>query len=178
VVSVALAREREARRLLAAALLQAKTDEAKAKTEATKSQQVKHFLEEMLQGVSPSVARGRDTAMLREILERTAQRVGTELTNQPAVEAELRGVMGALYRAIGNYVQAEKMDREALATYRNLLGSESAEAASSLEDLSLALLAQGSLAEAEDTNRQALAIRRRLFGSENAEVATSLHELV
>jgi serine/threonine protein kinase len=177
VVSVALARERESRRLLGAALLQAKTDESKAKTEAAKSQQVKHFLEDMLQGVSPSVARGRDTTMLREILDRTAQRVGTELTNQPAVEAELRSIVGALYRGVGNYVQAEKMDREALAIYRKLLGPESPEAASALQDLGLALLAEGKLTEAEETDREALAIQQRLFGNENAQVATSLHEL-
>ena len=177
VVSVALAREREARRLLAGALLQAKTGESRARTEAAKSQQVKHFLEDMLQGVGPSVARGRDTTMLQEILDRTAQRVGAELTNQPAVEAELRSVVGTLYRSIGNYVEAEKMDRGALAIYRKLQGPDSPEAASSLEDLGLALLAQGKLTEAEQTDREALAIRRRRFGNTNAEVATSLDEL-
>ena len=177
VVSVSLARERESRRLLGAALLQAKSDESKARTEAAKSQQVKHFLEDMLQGVSPSVARGRDTTMLREILDRTAQRVGTELTNQPAVEAELRSVVGALYRGVGDYVQAEKMDREALAIYRKLLGPESPEAAAALQDLGLALLAEGKLAEAEEMHREALAIQRRISGDQNAEAATSLHEL-
>jgi hypothetical protein len=67
----------------------ARTDEAreraKAQTEAVKSEQVAQFLEDMLEGVGPAKAQGRDTAMLREILDKTAERVGRELTNQPRV---------------------------------------------------------------------------------------------
>src|SRR5262249_2893192 len=38
---------------------------------AAKSKQVAHFLTAMLEGVGPSVAQGRDTKMLREILDKT-----------------------------------------------------------------------------------------------------------
>ena len=53
--------EEEAQRAVAA--------EQKAKVEANKSWQVAQFLKDMLQGVGPSVARGRDAPMLREILD-------------------------------------------------------------------------------------------------------------
>ncbi|HWY29995.1 MAG TPA: hypothetical protein VNX46_04540, partial [Candidatus Acidoferrum sp.] len=82
VVSASLAREQNARH-------EAEADKQKAQIEAIKSKQATQFLEDMLQGVGPSVARGRDTTMLREILDRTAERVGIQQTNQPAVEAEL-----------------------------------------------------------------------------------------
>ncbi|HUI07399.1 MAG TPA: serine/threonine-protein kinase, partial [Verrucomicrobiae bacterium] len=72
----------------------AEAGEQKANTEAAKSQQVARFLEDMLQGVGPSVALGRDTTMLKEILDKTAERVGKDLTNQPLVEAELRNTIG------------------------------------------------------------------------------------
>ena len=68
VVSASLARERQARR-------EADNGKQKAQTEAAKSQQITLFLEDMLQGVGPSVALGRDTTMLRDILDRTAERV-------------------------------------------------------------------------------------------------------
>ena len=61
-----------------------------------------------------SVARGRDTALLREILDQTAERVGKELTNQPAVEAELRNLIGTLYQRIGKFDRAEDMHRAVL----------------------------------------------------------------
>src|SRR5258705_10545569 len=76
VVSASLAQERQSRR---------------------EARQVKQFLEEMLQRVGPNVAVGRDTAILRDILDQTASRVGKELTNQPAGETGMRSVIGALY---------------------------------------------------------------------------------
>ena len=51
----------------------------------------------MLKGVGPSVALGRDTKMLREILDKTAERVGKDLKDQPEVEAELRTTVGQVY---------------------------------------------------------------------------------
>jgi serine/threonine protein kinase len=163
VVSASLAGERRSRR--------------EAEAASAKSQQVTKFLEDMLNGVGPSVALGRDTTMLREILNRTAERVGREMTNQPAVEAELRGLLGTLDQEIGNYDRAEEMHRAALAIRRKLFGQESAEAAKSLNDLGLALMANNKLPEAEQAHREALAIRRKLFDNDNADTATSLNDL-
>ncbi len=170
VVSASLAGERRSRRMAEAA-------KADAEAASIKSQQVTKFLEDMLNGVEPSVALGRDTAMLREILDRTAERVGKEMINQPAVEAELYSLIGTHYREIGNFDRAEEMHRAALETRRKLFGPESPEAAVSLNDLGLALMAENKLPEAEAADGEALAIRRRLFGDENAETATSLNDL-
>jgi eukaryotic-like serine/threonine-protein kinase len=170
VVSASLARERQARR-------EADNGKQKAQTEADKSQQITLFLEDMLQGVGPSVALGRDTTMLRDILDRTAERVGKAMTNQPAVEAELRSLLGRLYFRIGNYNRAEDMHRAALAICRDLFGPESPETAAALNDLGVALLAEGKLLEAEAVNNEALTVRRRLFHTDNADIATSLNNL-
>src|SRR6266851_4490298 len=156
VVSASLAQERQSRR---------------------EARQVKQFLEEMLQGVGPNVALGRDTAILREILDQTASKVGKELTNQPAVEAELRSVIGTLCYKTGQYQQAEEMQRAALAIRRKRLGSQSPEAAASLNELGITLLADGKLSEAAQINREALDIRLRRFGNENADLATSQNNL-
>jgi eukaryotic-like serine/threonine-protein kinase len=169
-VSTSLARERRSRR-------EAETAKAKAEAASVKSQQVTKFLKDMLNGVGPSVALGRDTTTLREILDQTAERVRKEMANQPAVEAELSALIGRLYRQIGNFGRAEEMDRAALAINRKLFGSESPEATASLNELGLALIARNKMSEAEEVDSEALAIRRRIFGSENAEVATSLNDL-
>src|SRR5258708_3646904 len=60
------------------------------------AKQVKQFLEDMLQGAGPQVALGRDTAILRQMLAQAASRVGKELTNDPAGEAEVRFCIGDL----------------------------------------------------------------------------------
>jgi eukaryotic-like serine/threonine-protein kinase len=163
VVSASLAKERQARR--------------EAEAENFKSRQVTQFFKDMLQGVGPSAALGRDTTMLREILDRTAGRVGSAMTDQPAIEAELLTLTGQLYQQIGKYDGAEKMHRAALAINRKMFGPESPEVAASLNDLGLALSKQGNSAEAESALREALGIRRRRFGNDHQDVAASLNDL-
>src|SRR5881397_2901017 len=97
--------------LLIASLIVVSASLAQERQSRREARQVKQFLEEMLQGVGPNVAVGRDTAILRDILDQTASRVGKELTNQPAVEAELRSVIGTLFYKTGQYQQAEEMQR-------------------------------------------------------------------
>ncbi len=150
--------------------------EKKARTEASKSRLVAQFLEDMLQGVGPSVALGRDTTALLEILEKTDKRIGTELGDEPEVEAELRNTIGEVYLALGQYGRAEKILRQALAKSK-LLGRVHREVATSLGNLALALENQDKLTEAESMQREALAIRRELFGYDHLEVASSLNSL-
>jgi tetratricopeptide (TPR) repeat protein len=150
---------------------------AKERRASVKSQQVTKFLEDMLNGVGPSVSRGRDTVMLREILDQTAERVGMEMANQPEVEAELSSLIGKLYEQIGNYGRAEEMERAALAINRRYFGAKSRQAATSLNDLALEYMAQHKLSEAEAADGEALAIRRRVLGEENANTATSINDL-
>src|SRR5207253_167647 len=85
-----LLKEREARR-------RAVASEKQAQTAARRSQQVAEFLKKMLAGVSPSVALGRDTAMLREIADKTGQSISADLKDQPEVEIELRFTLATLY---------------------------------------------------------------------------------
>jgi serine/threonine protein kinase/tetratricopeptide (TPR) repeat protein len=149
----------------------------RADTEARSSQQVATFLKEMLQGVGPAVAQGRDTLLLRDILENTVKRVTTELRDQPEVQAEICNTIGEVYRALGNPAKAERMHRDARALQGQNPRTNPAAVATSLNDLALVLRDQGQLAEAEALHRQALQLRRKLFGENNADVANSLNNL-
>jgi len=157
--------------------LAAEAGRTQAKLEAAKSKQVAEFLKDMLDGVGPTVALGRDTRMLREILDKTAERVSHDLTNQPAVEAELRATIGQVYTDLGEYGKAEAMHRRALELRRKLFGNENLEVARSLNRLAAALEDQAKNAEAEKLDREALAIQRKLLGNEHIEVAWSLNSL-
>ena len=163
--------------LLVVSLIVVSTALAKERQSRREAKEVQQFLEEMLKGVGPNVALGRDTAILREILNQAVARLGTELTNQPLAEAELRSVIGTLYYETGQLQPAEEMQRAALAIRRKVLGSESPEAAASLDELGLTLMKSGKLSEAEQVNREALDIRQRRFGKENPDVATSENHL-
>jgi eukaryotic-like serine/threonine-protein kinase len=77
--------------------LQAEAQEKAAQVEGAKSQQVAQFLQEMLRGVTPSVARGRDTTVLREIVHEAAERVAKETNRHPEVQAKLHMILGDIY---------------------------------------------------------------------------------
>lgn len=164
---------RGAQRATASAKLEAQ-QRLRAETEAAKSQEVAQLLKEMLKGAEPSFALGRDTTMMREILDRTAERIGR---NQPEVEAELRSTLGEVYQELGEFKKAEKMLRRALQLRTELLGEQNLTVAQALSDLSPALWNQGNLNEAETLQRRALGIRTRFLGETNLAVAESFQDL-
>ncbi len=165
------------RRAVAAEQAQSKLRE-QAQAESAKSRQVSAFLKEMLNGVGPSVALGRDTTMLREILDKTAERVGEDLNEQPDIGADMRTTIGEVYFALGQYAKAEAMHREAVNVRRKLDGNANLlDLARSLDDLGVALEIQTKEPEAISVHREALAIRRKLLGNEHPDVARSLSHL-
>ncbi len=169
--------ERAAKQEQARLRLQAEAQEQKARTEAAKSEEVARFLEDMLQGVGPSVALGRDTTILREILDKAAARIGTDLTNRPEVEAELWSTIGSTYSELADFPKAIDIHREALRLRKLVFGETNKWVATSLNDLANALEGRGDLAEAEAIDREALAVRRALFGNEHPDIARSLTSL-
>ncbi len=171
IVSTSLYLQAEAARKAAVAA------EQRAKTEAGKSEQVATFLKEMLEGAGPSVALGRDATMLREILDRTAERVGTDLEGQPEVEGDIRDVIGVTYTDLGLHDRAESMLRPALALRKSLFGEEHPDVGASLNNLAELLWGQGEYVEAEALLREALAMNRKLLGDEHPDVAASLNNL-
>jgi len=156
---------------------QAEANEQKAKSEAANREQVARFLQDMLKSVNPSVALGRDTKLLREILDQTAERLSHDLTNQPAVEAELRETIGRVYLEVGDYAKAEAMQRRAVELRRALPGSNQLQVAMSLNRLTAIIENLGEYVEAEKLAREALTIQTNLLGVEHVDVAWTLNSL-
>jgi eukaryotic-like serine/threonine-protein kinase len=146
----------------------------KAQSEAARSEQVAQFMKDMLKGVGPGVARGRDTALLAEILDQTAGRLSKDLANQPEVEADLRDTLGFIYRDLGSYSNAAAMHQDALTIRKKLYGTNHPAVASSLTGLGQVLHRQGEYDAAEAVYREALAMQKRIHGAEHADVASTL----
>jgi tetratricopeptide (TPR) repeat protein len=180
---------------------QAETNETKAKNEAVKSQQVSQLFKDMLTGVGPIAAAGRDTGMLREIVDNAAARIGNGLKDQPAIEAEMLTSIGLIYLELDEAERAEAVLRRVLTVRRKLpadehpmarsgatpsyygalhtswMGDERPNVAASLYNLGMALFSQGKVAEAKPMFEEALATNRQLTGDESPEVAACLDVL-
>lgn len=151
-----------------------RTARALASTEATKSRQLASFLQQMLSRAGPSASLGRDTALLREILDQTAGRIDHELTNQPLVMAELRDTIGITYRDIGELEKSIAMHREAL-RLRHVLGDDkSTSGAMTLSLLAQSLTEHEELAEAEKLIREALDLWKANRGVTDEKYARGL----
>ncbi len=143
----------------AALRLQALAGEKEAETEAAKSQMVAQFLKDMLESIRPSVALGRDTTLLREMVDQTAERVGKDLAGQPEVQAELQTTIGEVYQALGQGEKAEMIQRKALAARRESLGNDHPEAARALNNLARILWPEGEGTGVERLRDERLAMR-------------------
>jgi serine/threonine protein kinase len=156
---------------------QAEADEKKAEREAIKSQQVASFLAGMFDGPTPWTARGRDITLLRVIVDRAASRIDTDLKDQPAVDAELRNIIGFTYWSINEFAKAEAMHRQAIAICRRIYGNENLPLANSLVRLALPLRDTAKRRDAEAALREALAIQTKLLGKDHPDIAHTLRDL-
>ena len=153
----------------------AEANEAAATREATKSKEVATFLSSMLKGVGPSVALGRDTKMLEEILENTVQRIGEDLKDQPEVAAELRTVIATVYRELGLYEDSEAMFRAVIDIYQRHLPGDSDELASALSEYGVLLAEDLARNEpAVEMAEAAVEMTERLYGNDHPRYADCL----
>jgi tetratricopeptide (TPR) repeat protein len=174
---------REARRATATAKREAQqrqraeAGEKKALTEAVRSHEVARLLGETLASAGPLVALGRDSSMLREILQKTAQRAARELTNQPEVAADLFLIIGKTYADMGQFTNAVAVTREAVRLRRLSSPEDSLESATALHDLGAILCDADDLPGAEEADRAALRIKRAILGHDDTNVAETLNNL-
>src|SRR5579862_1920202 len=125
VVSASLTKEIKARHDADLARIEANDQRKKAQageqnalTEAARSKAVTEFLKRMLGGVDPSVSAGYDTFLLRQILDHTVEGMEQQLTNQPAVEADLKVIIAGVYGSLRMWKQQESLLLSAAALYR------------------------------------------------------------
>ena len=133
------------------------------------------FLKSILESITPKVARGRDTAVLREVLDKAAARVGNELANQPDVEADMRLTIGATFISLGEYTNALAMTQEALRLAK--AHSKPSTVADALNNLGVIYSELGDQTNAIAYDRQALELKKELLGPEHPHVATSMNNL-
>ena len=153
----------------------AEANEQRARKEADKTAKFADFMEETLNGVEPSVALGRDTKMLKELMDSAAKRIDAgELSAVPEAELRLRLTIGGVYRGIAEFNSAERMLGPAVDLAERAHGHDSAERALALNEYAAWLMSGGRDAEALPKYQESLAMHQRLFPGDHPDVATSL----
>ena len=134
-------RARRAERASAAAL-------EDARTELARSREIADFLEQVFLSIDPAYAQGKDTELLREVLDGATELIdGKEL--RPEVEATLRRILGGAYWKVALGDEAETQLARALELRRGALGEADLETLRSLHEYGGLLLELGRLEEAD-----------------------------
>ncbi len=149
-----------------------------ARAQLEKAERIAEFMADMLEGVEPGVARGRDTTMLQEMMSSAAARIEKgDLARSPEAELRLRATIGTVFRELALYDEASKMLAPAVPLARSLHDGDHEETAEALGNLGQLLNDQDELEKAEPLYREALAMDRRLFPGDDPRVATDLNNL-
>ncbi len=157
-------------------LVRARRAESSARTEAATAERYSTFLANLFEASAPEQSKGRDISA-RELLERGAARVRTELAGEPVLKARLLTAIGGVYTKLGLYADARSTLDEAVTLARGV-------GAGGQLDLSQALVRRGGAEryldepiKAESDDREALAILERTFGPHDVRIEPALTEL-
>ncbi len=149
---------------------EAERQRVRAEAEAETARQTTRFMVDLFKVSDPSEALG-NTITAREILDKGAERIDRELSDQPAIQATLMDTMGTVYTSLGLYDPAARLMRRAVQQLRELFGPGHPEVASSLGHLGEVQMLKGEYAEAERNLRDSLETLQRVHGPRSAEAA-------
>jgi tetratricopeptide (TPR) repeat protein len=150
----------------------------RAEAEARTARETTRFLVDLFKISDPSEARG-NTVTAREMLDKGAARVQSELAKEPAVQARLMDTLGTVYMGLGLYPQARPLLDQAVATRRRLLGANRLELSDSLSHQGTVLELQAEYDAGEKAYREAIRIAAAMPNDRQAQVAlaTALYGL-
>jgi eukaryotic-like serine/threonine-protein kinase len=159
--------------------MEAGRERDQARVERMKAAEVARFLENLFAAVDPYAPSNErlDTLRVRALLVRGAERVRTELVDQPLVQARMLDVVGRVYDNLGLYAEARPLLEQALAIRRASLGPAHREVAESMSALAALLTRLGEYEAAQHLLEEALRLDSLLLGREHPAVAADLSQL-
>jgi non-specific serine/threonine protein kinase/serine/threonine-protein kinase len=147
--------------LATAGFLRARDAERVARAEAQNAYRTSAFLLDLFE-IPDAPRRSGNDITARELLDRGAAHVRTELTHQPETQATLMGNLGTVYRRLELYPQGAALLEDSLSIRRRLYGDHDARVAESLISLGELRYQAGDIDAAEPLLREALAINEAL----------------
>ncbi len=148
----------------------------RAQLAADQATQVSDFLRGLFAVSAPTRSLGEQVTA-RQLLDRGAGRIESELEDQPALQAAMMTVMGEVYRELALYEEAVPLLEQAVAVRRRLDSRDGLELAETLHALAWAKQELGEHAASEELYREALELRQAALGPLHPQVARSVEGL-
>jgi len=146
-----------------------------ARQNAREAEQVSEFLAQLFEGSDPN--RSNDGSMTaRELLDQGFERVQTELTDEPALQAQMLSMIGNIYSNLGLYDDAYLAIEKAVELYHSM-GDRSPEMATILLRFANLEYRLGNYQVAADASGESLDLIRSHFGDDHPETASVMNTL-
>jgi serine/threonine-protein kinase len=142
----------------------------RAIAEAEKSKAVSTFLENLFKNADPSESKG-STITAREILDRGAGRIESELEEQPEIQATMFDVIGSVYYSLGLYEEAQPLFEKSLQIRQSIFTDDHPDIALSLSNLGYLFCEMGEYIAADSLLNRALVIDQMHLSSNDPEFA-------
>ncbi len=152
----------------------ARAAQREAEAALARSRVATNFLVTMIEGITPEVARGRDTALLAELLNAAADDAGRELADQPSVYASMRRTMGKALLSLSRFREAEPHLEAALAFFERQNGDNSADVIDLRTQLAVQRMQAGRTDEGRKMLGETLARATTALGPDHRLTATAL----
>ncbi|MGA8103315.1 MAG: tetratricopeptide repeat protein, partial [Candidatus Acidiferrales bacterium] len=153
-----------------------KEERNRADRERDRATHVTDFMTNMFKVSDPTEARG-NSITAREILDKASAEIGTSLTKDPELQAQMMHVMGDVYENLGLYPRAQSLQQQSMEIRQRVLGPEHPDTLNSMNSLANTLFREGHYVEAEKMYRETLDIRRRVLGPEHPDTLKSMNNL-
>ncbi len=149
---------------------------ARAEAEAETAKQTTKFLVDLFKIADPSEARG-NSVTAREMLDKGAARVNSELAGQPAIQATLMDTLGTVYMGLGLYDQARPLLDRAVSTRRSLPPENPLLLSDTLGHLGDLMTRQAQYDAADKVYQEAIAVEsaRPKDADDLAQLATTMY---
>ncbi len=144
----------------------------RAVEQARKAEEVKRFVFGLFQLSDPDAAKGKEITA-RELLERGARRIESDLADQPDVQAEMLLFVGNIYHRLGMNPESRPFIEKALALRRQHFAEDSLEVAEAEVAMGSVHFALGELVPAESLCERALSKRARKLGEAHPDTAVA-----
>jgi eukaryotic-like serine/threonine-protein kinase len=132
-----------------------------AEVQSELAARISELLQEILRVANPSESPGPRLTPL-DLAHRAKDRIASKLDDYPETRIELSGILGALFRDLGDLGEAKEQMEISLELARSHYGENHPEVAKRLGNLSVVFSDLGRHSEAESLLRQALNIRVKL----------------
>jgi len=154
----------------------AEAEAERAQREERTTERVLELLTGMFAEQQPSQARGA-TLTIKEVLDRSAKDIASELEDEPEARARVTSAMARLYFSLGLYSEAEPLFKQSLAAWREAVGDEHVGTLLARYAVASVYRQQGRFAEAEQLLVEVLDDAKAQLGPNDVRTLTILSTL-